>query len=99
MESRSLEPFREAPDNRLVGAGTGRTEAADGRRMGAQSRRNCAPGPPQKAELEGSRRKAMPESVYKVIELIGTSTNPGMTPPRRRSSARLRPCAICASRK
>jgi dodecin len=42
--------------------------------MGTQSRRNCAPGPPQKAELEGSRRKAMPESVYKVIELIGTST-------------------------
>jgi dodecin len=32
------------------------------------------PGRPQKAELEGSRRKAMPESVYKVIELIGTST-------------------------
>jgi flavin-binding protein dodecin len=28
----------------------------------------------QKAHLEGSRRKAMPESVYKVIELIGTST-------------------------
>jgi dodecin len=42
--------------------------------MGAQSRRNCALEPPQKAELEGSRRKAMPESVYKVIELIGTST-------------------------
>jgi dodecin len=42
--------------------------------MGAQSRRICAAGPPQKAALEGSRRKAMPESVYKVIELIGTST-------------------------
>jgi flavin-binding protein dodecin len=33
----------------------------------------CARAAP-KAELEGSRRKAMPESVYKVIELIGTST-------------------------
>jgi flavin-binding protein dodecin len=28
----------------------------------------------KEADLEGSRRKAMPESVYKVIELIGTST-------------------------
>jgi flavin-binding protein dodecin len=41
--------------------------------MGAQSRRNYAPIA-QRANLEGSRRKAMAESVYKVIELVGTST-------------------------
>jgi hypothetical protein len=28
----------------------------------------------QRANLEGSRRKSMPQSVYKVIELVGTST-------------------------
>ena len=52
----------------------GRTEADDRHKMGASvAPELCARAAP-KAELEGSRRKAMPQSVYKVIELIGTST-------------------------
>jgi dodecin len=39
----------------------------------APNRAGIVRPPPKKADLEGSRRKAMSESVYKVIELVGTS--------------------------
>jgi dodecin len=54
---------------------TGQTEGGFGRRITVQSLTKIArPRPVDKANPQGSRRKAMPQSVYKVIELIGTST-------------------------
>jgi len=39
----------------------------------------------------------MPESVYKVIELVGTSTESWEKAAPRPSNARAAPCATCAS--
>ena len=64
------------------------------------------PGPSKGGRLtSGSaiiRRKAakevcMPDNVYKVIELVGTSEESGRRPPRRRSSAPLKASGTCAS--
>ena len=50
--------------------------------------------------VKKTHERAMSDSVYKVIEIIGTSKDsPGKMQPRSRSSARARRCAICAWQK
>ena len=65
----------------------------------ADLRRRESDGCANVSAREKAKERAMSDSVYKVIEIIGTSKESWKMRPRSRSSARARLCATCGSPK